>query len=298
MTTSLTEIARELYGLPPREFTAARNGRARELKGTDAALATRVAALRKPAPAAGVVNLLARQCADDLDALVRLGEQMRSAQEQLDRDALRRIGDERRTAVAALTRRGAELAAGLGYPPTANVQAEVEQTLLAGTADAAAATAVSSGLLVTALRADGFEPVDLAGAVAVPDAEPWRGPAERHRRTGTAPPSPVQLAVVRRRKEARLQADRLEREADTAAGELDALDRRARRLALRRTSLEAEVAELREQVATAEAALHGVTDDEKALSAARATAHSVAEDSSARARAARATADALETSPG
>lgn len=293
MAATLTAIALDLYGLQPQEFTAARNYRVRELTPTDAPLATQVAALRKPAPAAWLVNLLARQSADELDALLRLGERMRSAQEQLDREDLRRIGGERRTLVAALTRQGAEAAAGLGHPPTPNVLAEVEQTLLAGTTDAAAAAAVASGLLVKPLRAEGFGAVELAGAVAVPDPEPWHGASPRSGSPTGSTPSPVDLAEVRRRKEARLQADRLEREADTAAAENEALDRRAHRLALRRASLEAEIAELREQLDTAQAGLRGVADDEKALAEARASARVAAEESSRRARAARASADAL-----
>lgn len=292
MAATLTEIALDLYGLQRQEFTAARNGRVRELTPTDAPLASQVAALRKPAPAAWLVNLLARQSADELDALLRLGEQMRSAQEQLDREDLRRIGGERRTLVAALIRRGAEAADGLGHPPTPNVLAEVEQTLLAGTTDAAAAAAVASGLLVKPLRAEGFGAVELAGAVAVPDPEPWHGASPRSG-SATGKPSPVDLAGVRRRKEARLHADRLEREADTAAAENEALDRRAHRLVLRRASLEAEIVELRDQLNTAEAALRGVAADEETLAEARTSARVAAEESSRRARAARASADAL-----
>lgn len=292
MVATLAAVARDLYGLQPQDFTAARNARAQELKPSDAALATQVSALRKPAPAAWIVNLLARENTDDLTALLDLGEQMRTAQDQLDRDALRRLGGERRAAVAALARAGAELAAGLGHPPTAAVLGEVEQTLLAGTSDPAAAGAVSSGLLVKPLRPGGFDPVDLADAVAVPDAAAWAASPGTSR--SPAPPDPVQLADVRRRKEAQRDAERLERDADTAAAEVDALDRRAHRLELRRASLEAEIAELREQLETAEAALGAVTDDDSALAEARTRAIRVAEDAEHQARAARDAADALE----
>ena len=251
MVDSLAALARELYGLQPADFTAARNARAQELKSTDAGLAKQIGALRKPSPAAWVVNLLAREDDDGLESLLQLGERMRDAQEQLDREALRRLGGERRTAVAALARAGADLAAGLGHPPTPAVLNEVEQTLQAATSDEAAAAAVRSGLLVKALRAVGFEPVDLDDAVAVPDAPQAR---ERSTTPATPPKSPVQLADVRRRKEAKREAERLERDADAATAELDALDRRAERLALRRSSLEAEISDLREQLHTADRA--------------------------------------------
>ena len=293
MVAALTAVARELYGIPPQDFTAARNARAQELKRSDAALAKQVAALRKPAPAAWVVNLLAREATGDLAALLDLGEQMRTAQEQLDRDALRRLGGERRAAVTALARAGTDLAARLDHPATAAVLGEVEQTLLAGTSDPAAAGAVASGLLVKPLRAGGFDPVDLDGAVAVPDTPPW---AAAPGASSPAPPDPVRLADVRRRKEAKAEADRQEHEADAAAAEVDALERRAHRLELRRASLAAEITELREQLETAEAALATVTDDDGALAEARGRAIRAAEDARTRARDARTAADALEKS--
>ncbi|POH68678.1 MULTISPECIES: hypothetical protein [Cryobacterium] len=292
MVAILTDVARELYGLRPQDFTAARNARAQELKSSDAALAKQVAVMKKPSPAAWVVNLLARENVDELTALLDLGEQMRTAQEHLERDALRRLGGERRVAIAALAAAGADLAAGLGHRPTASVVGEVEQTLQAATSDPSAAAAIASGLLVKPLRAVGYEPVDLDGAVAVSDPESW--PEPRGRSRGAALPDPVQLADVRRRKEARREAERLERDADVAEAEVDALDRRAHRLTLRRTSLEAEIAELREQLDTASAALASVVADGSALADARAEAHTAGEDSRTRARDAREVADSLE----
>jgi hypothetical protein len=290
MAESLSAVARDLYGLEPSEFTAARNNRARQLKPEDAALAAQVASLKKPSPAAWVVNLLSREKSADITALLGLGERMRTAQEQLDRDDLRRLGAERRSAVAALTRAGADRAAALARPLTGSVLSEVEQTLQAGTSDAGAAAAVASGLLIKPLRAIGYEPVDLTGAVAVPDVEPWVPPEEY---PGTPGRDPVRLADVRRRKEAGREAERLEKDADAADVELDALQRRASRLSLRRTSLDAEIAELREQLDTAERSLAAVTTDEATLTDARVRAEGDAERARALAEEARATADAL-----
>jgi hypothetical protein len=292
MAATLADVARQLYGLPPQEFTAARNARARELKTEDAVLGTQITALRKPSPAAWIVNLLARESTEDLIALLDLGEQMRTAQEHLDRDALRRLGGERRTSVAALAQAGADLAAGFDRPPTAGVLGEVEQTLQAATSDPAAAAAVASGVLVKALRSVGYEPVELDDAVAVPDHEFW--PATG--RGATPPPDPVKLADVRRRKEAKREADRLERDADAADAELEALGRRAHRLELRRASLDAEIAELREQLDTAETALAALDVDDTALADARTEARRNADESHRSARAARKAADALESS--
>ena len=81
---SLERELDRLYGLPPGEFTPARNDLARELKRSgDAAGAGRVQELKKPSRAAGAINRAARGNRRDvkrlLDAAAKLGE----AQEQL-----------------------------------------------------------------------------------------------------------------------------------------------------------------------------------------------------------------------
>ena len=109
---SLTEMADELYGLVPAEFTAARNALVREVKdAADPELASRVQALRKPSPAAWAVNLLARDRAAELEQLADLGATMREAQEELDRDQLAELTRQRRAVVRALTAVAAQIAA-------------------------------------------------------------------------------------------------------------------------------------------------------------------------------------------
>ena len=51
MADPLARETRKLYGLPPSEFTAARNTRAKELRKDDPELAAAVAALPKPSVA-------------------------------------------------------------------------------------------------------------------------------------------------------------------------------------------------------------------------------------------------------
>src|SRR5215213_7097543 len=132
-----------LYGLDPKDFVAARNDLAKRLrKEGDKALAAEVAKLKRPTPAAWAVNQLARRHRDDLEELVRLGEQLRAAQEgALSGSApadLRQAGRARREAVsrlagsaeALLEARGAGVAAHAG---------EVAATLEAASLDADAA---------------------------------------------------------------------------------------------------------------------------------------------------------------
>lgn len=155
-------IAHELYGLLPSQFTAARNGAARELDPDDRAT---VMAFTKPSTAAWVVNLLVRQRPDQIDQVLELGEQLREAQSGLDRDALAELSRQRRQLVGALAHNGAALAEIAGHPVSAAVVDEVAQTLQAGMSDADAAAAVRSGVLVRSLEAIGLS-VDLEGAVA------------------------------------------------------------------------------------------------------------------------------------
>src|SRR3954451_1812554 len=76
--------AEDLYGVPPGEFTHARDERAKELRREgerDAANA--VKALRRPTVAAWALNQLTRRRRKDLDALLSAGEDLRAAQEEL-----------------------------------------------------------------------------------------------------------------------------------------------------------------------------------------------------------------------
>jgi hypothetical protein len=152
----LDEVAERLYGLPPEEFTAARDAAARE--AADADLKKAIKALRRPTAAAHAVNVLVRHRADDVDALVALGDDMRAAMGG-DPQEMRRTSEERRERIAALV--DPDL-------PTA-VQQDVTATLEAATADPDLGTAVRSGRLVKPLRYAGFGAMpDLSDAVATP----------------------------------------------------------------------------------------------------------------------------------
>lgn len=227
MADRLTGIAEELYAVPPAAFVAARNARATDLGRDDRALADAVRALRKPAPAAWVVNLLARERRAELDALLELGVAARGAQESLDRAELTRLGRELRTRVAELAREGLALAGDAALP--AAVRQAVVATLDAGAADPDAAEAIRSGRLVRALQTIGFEPVDLAEAVAVPTA------GSRAAEPRAAPERPRLRAVDDSDAElvrARARADAVLTHADGAAAqaaeELTAIETRLR----------------------------------------------------------------------
>lgn len=180
------DVARELLLVAPQDFVAERTGRQRAVRQDDRALATAIGRLRKPAPAAWVIDLLAHDGA--LDDAVDLGPALRKAQADADPDAIRTLRRQRTEVVDALAQAGADLASDAGHPVTPAVLEQVWSTIEAAMADPHAGAAVRSGLLVTALESVGFDAVDLDGALADPDAVPdaWSG--------SDAPPIPISQA--------------------------------------------------------------------------------------------------------
>ncbi|MBT1631271.1 hypothetical protein [Curtobacterium flaccumfaciens] len=202
------EVARELLLVAPQDFVAERTARQRAARKDDRALATAIGQLRKPAPAAWVIDLLAHDGA--LDDAVDLGPALRKAQADADPDAIRTLRRQRAEVVDALAQAGADLASDAGHPVTPAVLGQVRSTIEAAMADPHAGAAVRSGLLVTALESVGFDAVDLDGALADPDAVPdaWSG--------SDAPPIPISQARGARK------ASRASRPAKRDAPEPDA----------------------------------------------------------------------------
>ena len=170
-------MADELYGLDPAEFTAGRDERARQARAAgEKDFAEAIKKLRRPTVSASLVNRLVREAADQVDDLLDLGESLREAQQALAGDELRSLSARRRPMIHALAQEAKRLAAETGRAVSDQVEREVEVTLEAALADPAAADAVRSGRLTTALVYAGFGGVDVADAVAVPHAA---GPAAR-----------------------------------------------------------------------------------------------------------------------
>ncbi|MDQ1360885.1 MAG: hypothetical protein QOJ44_1262 [Acidimicrobiaceae bacterium] len=213
-------IANELYGLRPEEFTAARDARAAAARRDgDRELASAIKKLRRPTPAAWLVNLLAREYPDRIVRLLELGSHMRQAQSALAAADLRRLSRERRTVVGGLVSDARDLARSAGQSVSEASWRELETTLEAALADADAGKAIQTGRLTTGMSYSGLGPVDLSGAVATPtskredrrvtikDREPDRRGAGEKQRKGI---EAAELAV----REAEAAVDSLEREAD------------------------------------------------------------------------------------
>lgn len=201
--TAFADIAREIYALPPAEFTAARNARA---TGEHAAA---IKALPKPSAAVWAINLLAANEPEELDHLAALGDAMRQAQADLDRKTLTSLGSGRRQLVQAIAEQAAALASENGHTLSAAASVEIQDTLQAALSDPDAAAAVASGVLLRTLSSDGLGSVDLTDAVAAPTVR------RRATKDDTA---------KRAREAAEQAAVEAQEEADTAAAELDAVE--------------------------------------------------------------------------
>lgn len=163
---AVEQAADELYGLPPGEFTRARDACVKELRKEDREAADAVKRLRKPSVAAWALNQLARRRPKDLDRLLAAGEDLRSAQEELlaggDRAAFQEAATKERELVAGLSGEAAALASEAGQGGT-GLQEKVAETLHAAALDAETAEELRSGRLVREREAiGGF------GAMAAP----------------------------------------------------------------------------------------------------------------------------------
>lgn len=165
----MAEVADELYGLTPAEFTAAREERARAARAAGRpADAAAIRKLARPTTSAWLVNQLGRDAAPRLGRLFEVAEALQEAQRTLAGDRLRELSAQRRHVVTDLVPVAAGLAAAAGQRVSAAVLAEVRATLEAALADEAARDAVRSGRLTKALSYAGLGEVDLTAAVAVP----------------------------------------------------------------------------------------------------------------------------------
>src|SRR3954451_13934878 len=152
----LDSAAEDLYGLPPEEFTAARDEVAKQ--APEPALKKAIKSLRKPTVSAHAVNQLVRDHPDEIDDLLDLGDQLRSVMTG-DKGDVRRLTEQRRDLISSLV--AADLPAG--------IRDDVTATLEAATADPELGAAVRSGRLVKPLRYAGFGAMpDIDDAVATP----------------------------------------------------------------------------------------------------------------------------------
>ena len=267
--SDLLATADALYALPLPAFTPARDARAKELKGTPEA--AEVKRLRKPALAAWVVNLLVRVETEQVEQVLAVGAALRQAQAAMSAAELRELTRQRRQLTAAVTTRARAIAKERGVKVTEAVAEQVEATLTAAILDEGAARAVRSGLLVAPLAATGVDAVDVAPAVAVPEALGFEAaPVSRDLRAVPDPEPAAAAAAAAAAEAERAEQERLAREwaREEAARRLrNARDdhakaeRRAHRLEAKVLQVQAELEELRRRLAEVEERAEAADDE-------------------------------------
>jgi hypothetical protein len=136
---SLAKEIHLLYGLPPDEFTRARDELAKRLRtegrSDDGAA---VKALKKPNLPAWAVNQLTRRHRAEVKKLLEAGERLRTAHERLlsggKQDELREAAERERELVETLVERAEPLLSEAGKPSPASLE-RIRSTLHAASAD-------------------------------------------------------------------------------------------------------------------------------------------------------------------
>ena len=277
-TATADAEAERLYGLEPEEFVAARDAAARALRGEgrrDEAAA--VGKLRKPSVAAWVVNRLARDEADLIEALLAAGAKLRDVQlAGAAASELRTAIEAEARALDALMRPAGRIAARSGSARDAALE-RARDTLHAAALDADLAEEVRRGVLVREQQAIGFP----LGA-ALPERPAPSEPPRRSKRRGAAKaepePTPARDEVT---------AKRLERAARAAASATEKLERAEEGLARASGELDAakeELSRARRALTAAERKADGAERAAAAAERARDAAREKADEAVARHR--------------
>ena len=230
MSRRADSFIRELYALPPGEFTRARNTRAAALKAAGRADEARaVRGLRRPPPALWATNRLAHVESERLGGFLDAVNELRRVQLRDPRaaaDAVRR----QRAGLDALVSRAGEILAGHGHRATPATQRRMANTLLGAAVDRDLARALRQGRLTEELAAPGFEV--LAGAPRgdhlrlVPQPAAGRMADVEPPRAREAAPE-TEMAQRRAQREAKAQQERERRRRADEELEREAAERRA-----------------------------------------------------------------------
>ena len=169
-----TQVADELYGLPPEDFIRGRDACADQAGASgDRELAAWIKSLRKPRISAWALNQAVRRHPEEIEQLIALGARMREAQARLSGPELQQLGRQRREVLAVVGRLVREVAAELGHPLSETAESEIQQTLHSALADPSASHTLRAGRMSASLSYSGLgslgDAIDaFAAARAVP----------------------------------------------------------------------------------------------------------------------------------
>jgi hypothetical protein len=180
----------DLYAVPPKEFTAARDALAKELRDRgEADQAKRVASLRRPTAALWAANQLARRAPDEVRALLDAAERVRSYQARAVRggsgDDLRAAMGAQRSALARLEEEAAAALRDASLAASPSTLRAIQSTVQAAAAGAREMRErLRKGRLEHELAPAGFE--TLLGAAAAPALRQGVAPSPKRVRQAAA----------------------------------------------------------------------------------------------------------------
>ncbi|USI91561.1 hypothetical protein [Rhodococcus pyridinivorans] len=251
----LDSVADALYGLDPGDFVAARSEFAAQAREAgDRELTAAIGRLRKPTVAAWMVNLLARERADELAALLDIGSALRTAQRRLSGSEMRKLSEQRRRVVAALERDAGRLAADRGRTVSESALREVGRTLNAALSDPDIGEQVRQGRLDAIVESDGFGDLSAMPLTVVRGGSEEDDEDEDDR---TAAGKSARKSKGEREPTEREKAEQVAREAeiDEAAAALDSAHSAAEEAREAASAAEQELARHEEEVAELRAKL-------------------------------------------
>jgi hypothetical protein len=270
---SFEAAADELYALPPADFIAARDERARQARADgrrDEAAA--IKKLARPTVSAWLVNQLVREAPAPMGRLFEVGESLQEAQRELAGERLRELSGRRRQVLAELLPEAGRLAGRAGHAMSAGVLDEVRATLEAAVADAGARAAVQSGRLAKSLTYAGLGEVDPTAALAVtPPARPGK-PAARAGRRARAEPADAEAERAAAAQQAERDIAAAQVAAVAAAAELATSDSQVAGVAEQRQFIRRRIEHLNGELERASAEEAGLAREAKAADRARAAA--------------------------
>ena len=258
----LDTAADELYAVSPDDFIERRQQLVAEARQEgNREIATQIGKLRRPTRSAWLINLLAREESDNINALFELGAALQQAQQRMAGDELRQLSAERRKTVDALARRAVELGRQQGYEAPDGASQEVGQTLQSALGDPEIADLVRAGHLTQAVTYGGFGPTDLASALGA--SLPTKAPSRPEKQAEAPQPAPKRDAKQRREAEkAASEARELATEARQAA---ELAEEEAQAATQRADDLADQVESLRTQLRQTEAAEREARDEARAV---------------------------------
>lgn len=264
-SVNLDAVTQELYGLPPGEFVATRNARAKQARADgERELAADIQGLAKPTTAAWLVNQLSRRHADDLEPLLDLGRDLRTASANLDGEAMRKLGRQRNELVSELLDHARQIGSANSYKLSDDTADEMRRTLEASLSDSEIADDVAAGRLTRAVEYAGFgENVVLGGPTGIVGKPTSRRPKDRPAKSTRSPaprgksePEPARPAdlTARRRQRAEREVEEASQRLETARAARDEAAEATRQTASEVAHTESEVQRLRDEVRAAEKA--------------------------------------------